>query len=82
MLSDKALLFRIGEECTLRLHAIAIAYPPPADHDTLAPAVKLVSAERLVQPFFVPYKNASLLFQLSLWSCVRFTVCLGMIFAT
>ena len=73
------LLFRTGEERTLRLHASLPATRWPRHACTLPDQV---SAERVVQPFFVPYKNAGLRFPLSLWSCVRFTVCLGMIFDT
>ena len=74
-----ALLFRTSEERTLRLHASLPATRWPRHACTRR---ERVSAERVVQAFFVPYKNAGLQFQLSLWSCVRFSVCLGMILAT
>ena len=73
------LLFGTAEERRLRLHASLPATPLPRHACTCHVRV---SAERVVQPFFVPYKNAGLQFQLSLWSCVRFKVCLGMIFTT
>ena len=73
------LLFRTSEERTLRLHASLPATRWPRHACTRR---ERVSAERVVQAFFVPYKNAGLQFQLSLWSCVRFSVCLGMILAT
>ena len=73
------LLFRTNEERTLRLHASLPATRWPWHACT---GRERVSAERVVQAFFVPYKNAGLQFQLSLWSCVCFSVCLGMILAT
>ena len=76
---EKTLLFRTGEERTLRLHASLPATRWPR-HACSRP--DLVSAERVVHAFFVPYKNAGLRFPLSLWSCVRFSICLGMIFDT
>ena len=79
MTEYKPLLFRTGEERTLRLHASLPATRWPR-HACTRP--DRVSAERVVQAFFVPYKNAGLRFPLSLWSCVRFSICLGMIFAT
>ena len=74
-----SLLFRTSEERTLRLHASLPATRWPRHACTRR---ERVSAERVVQAFFVPYKNAGLQFQLSLLSCVRFSVCLGMILAT
>ena len=59
-----------------------LAYPPPADPDTLAPALTKSALSRWCMPSLFPIKNAGLRFPLSLWSCVRFSICLGMIFDT
>ena len=79
LLITHTLLFRTSEERTLRLHASLPATRWPRHACTRR---ERVSASRVVQAFFVPYENAGLQFQLSLWSCVRFSVCLGMILAT
>ena len=64
-----------GLGCTL-------AYPPPADPNRLAPSMSESALSVWCSPSLFPIKNECLLFQLSLWSCVRFSVCLGMILAT
>ena len=56
-----------------------LAYPPPADPDTLAPAVSGSALSVWCRPSLFPIKTR--VFS-SLWSCVRFSVCLGMILAT
>ena len=60
---DGTLLFRTGQERILRCW---LAYAPPAGPRHACTCRDQVSASRVMQPFFVVYKNAGFMFQRSL----------------